>query len=78
MSIQVGYDYLLFSSPTLTVTSEYTLYSGGTAQHGTNFYGLYSDAAYTGGEKLAHFTLKGLLTNLSLSNDTLSKPPTLS
>lgn len=62
-----GYDYLLFSSPTLTATSEYTLYSGGAAQDGTNFYGLYSDATYTGGEKLAHFTLNGLLTNLSLS-----------
>lgn len=62
-----GYDYLLFSSPALTAASEYTLYSGGAAQDGTNFYGLYSDATYTGGERLNQFTLEGLLTNLSLS-----------
>lgn len=66
-----GYDYLLFSSPTLNTTSEYTLYSGGTIQDGTNFYGLYSDSFYTGGKKITRFTLTDSLTNVSLSNNEL-------
>lgn len=66
-----GYDYLLFSSPTLNTASEYTLYSGGSIQDGTNFYGLYSNSFYTGGKKIARFTLTGSLTNVSLSNNEL-------
>lgn len=67
------YNYLLFSSPVLNTTSEYTLYSGGTAQAGTNFYGLYSDSIYTGGEKITYFSLVDPLTNLS-DSPSLAKP----
>ena len=40
---------LLFSSPALTSGSGYTIYTGGTATGGSDFYGLYTGSTYSGG-----------------------------
>ena len=55
---------LLFSSPSLTAGTSYTIYSGGTVSGGTDFHGLYTAGTYTAGTQLSTFTSSSVVTQV--------------
>ncbi len=52
-----GYQSMVFSSPSLEKGKTYTILTGGTISGGSEFYGLYSEAIYSGGEESATVTI---------------------
>jgi len=58
-----AYQNMLFTSPNLTLGKTYTVYSGGTVSGGTDFHGLYTGAAYTGGTQSVTFTTASVVSN---------------
>ncbi len=57
-----GYQSMVFSSPRLEKGKTYTILTGGTISGGSEFYGLYSGAVYSGGEESATFTIESIVT----------------
>jgi hypothetical protein len=55
---------LLFSAPSLTAQTTYTIYTGGTISGGTDFHGLFTGATHTGGTQAATFTTSSLVTSI--------------
>ena len=54
---------MLFSSPLLSASTSYTIYTGGTATGGTTFHGLTTGATFSGGTKKTTFTTSSILTS---------------
>jgi hypothetical protein len=50
------YTSMVFTSSSLAANTTYTVYSGGSVSDGTDFHGLYTGAAYSGGRAWAAFT----------------------
>lgn len=59
---------LLFSSSNLTSGGSYTIYKGGTVSGGTEFFGLYTNATYSGGTSAATFTASSMVTQVGSSS----------
>ena len=55
---------VLFSSPNLTSGGSYTISKGGTVSGGSEFFGLYSGATYSGGTQAATFTASSMVTQV--------------
>ena len=55
---------VLFSSPNLTSGGSYTISKGGTVSGGSEFFGLYSGATYSGGTQTATFTASSMVTQI--------------
>ena len=55
---------VLFSSPNLTSGGSYTISKGGTVSGGSEFFGLYSGATYSGGTQTATFTASSMVTQV--------------
>ena len=66
------YEAILISTPMLTKDETYTLYSGGTPT-GIAEHGLYSDAAYTGGNEIVSFSISNSVTWMSETGETSSR-----
>lgn len=59
---------VLYSSPYLTANTAYTIYTGGTVQGGTAFYGLTMKAdSYTNGTSTSTFTASNMVTTVETS-----------
>ena len=54
---------LLFSSPKMQ-TGDYIVYTGGSVEGGTSFYGLYTDAVYQSGTKATTFSVSSMVTSV--------------
>ena len=54
---------LLFSSPKMQ-TGDYIVYTGGSVEGGTSFYGLYTDAVYQSGTKATTFSASSMVTSV--------------
>ncbi len=54
---------LLFSGPLLD-TGSYTVYTGGSVEDGSSFYGLYSDGVYQNGTKATTFSVSSIVTSV--------------
>ncbi len=54
---------LLFSSPQLQ-TGNYSIYTGGSIEGGTTFYGLYTDAVHQSGTKATTFSVSSMVTSV--------------
>ncbi len=55
---------VLFSSPNLTSGGSYTISKGGTVSGGSEFFGLYTGATYSGGTQAATFTVGSMVTQV--------------
>jgi hypothetical protein len=64
LTFEVSKDYngMIFTSPTLTSSTTYPVYAGGTIAGGSNFHGLYTSATYSGGRAWAFFTTSNMVT----------------
>jgi hypothetical protein len=56
--------YIIFSSPDLTSSSTYSIFTGGTST-GENYNGLYTGGIYSGGTFKKQFVISGKVTNVS-------------
>lgn len=59
---------LLFSSPSLASGTNYILSKGGSVSGGSEFFGLYTDATYSGGTQAATFTTSSMVTQVGSSS----------
>lgn len=59
---------LLFSSPSLPSGANYILSKGGSVSGGSEFFGLYTDATYSGGTQAATFTTSSMVTQVGSSS----------
>lgn len=59
---------LLFSSPSLASGTNYILSKGGSVSGGSEFFGLYKDATYSGGTQAATFTTSSMVTQVGSSS----------
>lgn len=55
---------LLFSSPSLTSGTNYSIYTGGSVDGGTSFYGLTVGANYSAGTSVSSFTTTDMVTTI--------------
>lgn len=55
---------VLFSSPNLTSGGSYIISKGGTVSGGSEFFGLYTGATYSGGTQAATFTASSMVTQV--------------
>ena len=55
---------ILFSSPSLTANTTYTINTGGSVAGGTEFHGLYTNATYSGGSSSTSFTTNSIVTTV--------------
>jgi len=62
-----AYQSVVFSSPELSSSSEYVVYSGGSSS-GTSTDGLYSGGTYTPGTEVTRFTVSGTVTTVGSQN----------
>lgn len=65
---------LLFSSPNLASGGSYTINKGGSVSGGTEFFGLYTDAIYSGGTSAATFTTSSMVTQVGNSSGGGGRP----
>lgn len=59
---------LLFSSPDLEPSTEYTIYTGGSVSGGSNFHGLYTDGNYQKGTSVTSFKTSSMVTSIGSSS----------
>ena len=64
--ISKAYDQMIFSSPDLAAYTTYTANSGGSLSGGTDFHGLYTGAAYSGGSEWVTFTTDSVVTYVGI------------
>ena len=58
---------MLFSSPSMTANTSYTIYTGGSISGGSSTYGLYTGATYTKGSSAGTFTTSSMVTSVGSS-----------
>jgi hypothetical protein len=66
-NVNKAYQSLVFTSPELLGSRTYTLLKGGSISGGTEFHGLYTGAAYSGGSAWATFTTTSVVTYVNPS-----------
>jgi hypothetical protein len=75
-NVTKAYQNMLFTSPKLVLGKTYIVYTGGTVSGGTNFYGLYTDASYSGGTLSRTFATSSYVTTAGgTSGGGGGKPP---
>lgn len=66
---------MLFSSPSLTTGSTYTIFTGGAISGGTSSYGLYTGAVYSSSQATTSFTTSSVVTSTGTSSNNMGGRP---